>query len=119
MADSDQAAGQTKDVSKLLSASDLNEKLDSLKRGRQYLEAQWKLSLAFYKGKQYTYYNKSLKRLESLPVEDGEKPRYRVRIVNNQISPGAHALLAKLTKTKPVTHATASSGSDATLRPLS
>lgn len=116
MADSDQAAGQTKDVSKLKSASDLNEKLDSLKRGRQYLEAQWKLSLAFYKGKQYTYYNKSLRRLESLPVEDGEKPRYRVRIVNNQISPGAHALLAKLTKTKPVTHATATSGSDADIK---
>lgn len=116
MADSDQAAGATKDVGKLKSASDLNEKLDSLKRGRQYLEAQWKLSLAFYKGKQYTYYNKSLRRLESLPVEDGEKPRYRVRIVNNQISPGAHALLAKLTKTKPVTHATATSGSDADIK---
>ena len=116
MADSDQAANQTKDVGALKSASDLNEKLDSLKRGRQYLEAQWKLSLAFYKGKQYTYYNKSLKRLESLPVEDGEKPRYRVRIVNNQISPGAHALLAKLTKTKPVTHATATSGSDADIK---
>lgn len=103
-------------VGKLKTASDLNDKLDSLKRGRNSLDAQWKLSLAFYKGKQYTYYNHNLRRMESLPVEDGEKPRYRVRIVNNQIAPGAHALLAKLTKTKPVTHATATSGSDADIK---
>jgi hypothetical protein len=116
MADSDKAAGQTKDPGSLRTASDLNDKLDSLKRGRQLLEAQWKLNLAFYKGKQYTYYNKALRRLETLPVEDGEKPRYRVRIVNNQIAPGAHALLAKLTKTKPVTHAIPASGSNADVK---
>lgn len=102
-----------KGISQLKSGADLKNKVESLKRGRQYLEAQWKLNLAFYKGKQYTYYNRSARRLENLPVEDGEKPRYRVRIVNNQIVTGAHSLLAKFTKTKPVMNATPTSGSDA------
>lgn len=114
--DSANASRRVKGAGQLKTASDLQEKLDSLAKNRTHMEAQWKLNMAFYKGKQYTYYNKSLKRLESLPVEDGEKPRYRVRIVNNQIAPGSHALLAKLTKTKPVTHATALSGSDADIK---
>jgi hypothetical protein len=102
-----------KSLSQLKTGADLKEKVEHLKRGRQYLDAQWKLNLAFYKGRQYTYYNKSARRLENLPVEDGEKPRYRVRIVNNQIVTGAHSLLAKFTKTKPVMNATPTSGSDA------
>lgn len=106
----------SKSLGSLKSASELTDKLDKLKSGRQNLEAQWKLNMAFYKGKQYTYFNRSLKRLESLPIEDGEKPRYRVRLVNNQINPGVHSLLAKLTKTKPVMYATPTSGSDADLK---
>lgn len=109
-------SGGLKPVSMLKSASDLSDKLEKLKSGRQNLEAQWKLNMAFYKGKQYTYFNRSLKRLESLPIEDGEKPRYRVRLVSNQINPGVHSLLAKLTKTKPVMYATPTSGSDADLK---
>lgn len=116
MADSTVESARVKPINRLKTASELDDKLDALKRGRNSLEAQWKLSLAFYKGKQYTYYNKSLRRLEQLPVEDGEKPRYRVRVVNNQIAPGAHSLLAKLTKTKPVIHATATSGSDSDIK---
>lgn len=110
------AAAKVQPINKLFTAADLNAKYDSLKRGRQFQEAAWKLALAFYKGKQYTYYNKTTRRLESLPVEDGEKPRYRVRIVNNQIMTGAHALLAKYTKTKPIINATPTSGSDSDLK---
>lgn len=103
-------------INKLQSGAQLDAKLTSLKRSRQNMEAQWKLNMAFYKGKQYTYFNKSTRRIESLPVEDGEKPRYRVRIVSNQIVSGTQSLLAKFTKTKPVITATPGSGSDSDLK---
>lgn len=113
-------AGQTtpglKSVSQLQTAEDLSRKLDALKRGRQTLENQWKLNLAFYKGRQYSYFNKWSNRIESLPTEDGEKPRYRVRLVSNQIMTGTHSLLAKLTKTKPQMYATPASGSDSDIK---
>lgn len=101
-----------KPVSQLKDAADLQKKLDSLRRGRQLMENQWKVNLAFYKGRQYTYFNRDTGRLESRPVEDGEKPRYLVRLVSNQIISGAHSLLAKFTKTKPVISATPGSTSD-------
>src|SRR5438093_974521 len=99
---SDYGAG--KSLSSLTTADSLTKKLDSLRRGRQMMENQWKLNLAFYKGRQYTYFNRGSRRLESLPVDDGEKPRYLVRLVSNQIVTGAHSLLAKFIKTKPVMH---------------
>lgn len=101
-----------KPVSQLKDAADLQKKLDSLRRGRQLMEQQWKVNLAFYKGRQYTYFNRDTGRLESRPVEDGEKPRYLVRLVSNQIVPGAMSLLAKMTKTKPVMSAFPGSTSD-------
>lgn len=107
---------QGKSISRLQTADDLTKKLDGMRRGRQMLENQWKLNLAFYKGRQYTYFNRGSRRLESLPVDDGEKPRYIVRLVNNQIVTGAHSLLAKFIKTKPVMHATPGSGSDVDLK---
>lgn len=102
--------GQLKDV------QSLNKKVDQLRRNRQTLENQWKLNLAFYKGRQYSYFNKATRRLESLPVDDGEKPRYRVRLVSNQIITGSHSLLAKLTKTRPEIYAEPGSGSDADIK---
>jgi hypothetical protein len=105
-------ANSIKPVSQLKSAEDLTRKLDSLRRGRQGLENQWKVNLAFYKGRQYTYYNRHTRRLESRPVDDGELPRYIVRLVSNQILTGAHSLLAKYTKTKPVMNASPGSGSE-------
>lgn len=102
----------TKSVARLQTPADLTKKLDSLRRGRTQMENQWKLNLAFYKGRQYTYFNRAARRIESLPVDDGEKPRYLVRLVSNQIITGSQSLLAKYTKTKPVMHATPGSGSD-------
>lgn len=99
-------------LTNLITARDLNRKLDWLKSARLPLDNQWKLNIAFYKGRQYSYYNKAARRLESLPVEDGEKPRYRVRMVNNQIVTGAQSLLSKLTKTKPNLYAEPGSGAD-------
>lgn len=97
-------------VSKLKTEGDFVRKLEALRRGRQSLEREWKLNLAFYKGNQYVSYNKRSGQLDYLPVEDGEKPRYRVRIVSNQISSGSQSLLAQLTKTKPQIFATPASG---------
>jgi hypothetical protein len=101
-----------KSVSQLKTVADLTQKFDQVKRARQSLERQWKLNLAFYKGKQYSFFPPRSDRLESLSTEEGEKPRHRVRIVSNQIIVGAHALLAQLTKTKPQFFAAPGSGSD-------
>src|SRR6266550_2960864 len=103
-------------VTNLVTVDDLNKKVDQLRRYRSSLESQWKLNLAFYKGKQYAYFNRATRRLESLPIDDGEKPRYRVRLVSNQIISGAQSLLSKLTKTKPEIYAQPGSGSDSDIK---
>ena len=87
-------------------ATSLVKKVDELQRQRHLLERQWKLNLAFYKGKQYVFYNRKSRRIESLPTDEGDKPRYRVRLVANQIAPHAHGLLARLVKSKPQFYAT-------------
>jgi hypothetical protein len=110
--ENDNSVSGTKLVPQLVTASDLEKKRESLVRSRQLLDSQWKINLAFYKGKQYVYYNRDSRRLESLPVDDGDKPRWRVRLVSNQIMPNTHALLAQLIKTKPVMTASPGSGSD-------
>ena len=88
------------------SADKLVRKVDELVRARFSLERQWKINLAFYKGKQYVFYNRVSRRIESLPTDEGDKPRYRVRLVSNQIAPNTQALLSRLVKTKPVLYAT-------------
>lgn len=105
-----------KSPSQLKTVDDLCVKLDALRQHRAPLERQWRLNLAFYKGKQYSYYAPKSDRLESLAVDEGSKPRHRVRIVSNQIMPGAHTLLAQLTKTKPSLYATPGSGAESEVR---
>jgi hypothetical protein len=100
----------SKSIAKLETATDLNGLLKDLKDSRSKLEKDWRLNLAFYRGNQYCYVSKSGK-LETLPVDDGDKPRYRVRMTSNQIRPGVQSLLSKLTKTKPQIHATPASSS--------
>ena len=96
------------------SSDKLVKMVEELERKRYLMERQWKLNLAFYKGKQYVFYNRKSRRIESLPTDEGDKPRYRVRLVANQISPHSHSLLARLTKTKPTFFATpAQSGFEA------
>lgn len=99
-----------KDPAKLVKA------FDRVKTRRERMEREWKLNLAFYKGNQYAYYNRRSDRIESLPTEDGDKPRWRVRIVANQIQPGVQGYVSMLTKTKPVIYATPGSGSNNDLR---
>jgi hypothetical protein len=100
----------------LAGPGDLEALAKKLERDRYMVEIEWKLNLAFYRGKQYSYYSKTRRQITSLPVDEGDKPRYRARIVANQIMPGCQSLLAKYTKTKPVMHATPASGSDTDLK---
>lgn len=88
------------------SAASLVKKVDELQTQRELLERQWKLNLSFYKGKQYVFYNRKSRRIESLPTDDGDKPRYRVRLVSNQIAPNTQSLLSRLVKSKPQFFAT-------------
>lgn len=113
MADADNRRSKT--LKELKTAADLTDFLTDLKKHREKFEKDWKLNLAFYRGNQYSYVSKN-GRLESLPVEEGEKPRYRVRIVSNQMVTGAQSLLSKLTKTKPVISATPSSSAIADVK---
>ena len=92
-------------------ATGLVKRVDELTRQREVMERQWKLNLSFYKGKQYVFYNRRSRRIESLPTDDGDKPRYRVRMVANQIAPHSISLLSRLTKTKPTFFATPASSS--------
>lgn len=100
------APGGFKSVSSLQTAEDFDKLLAQQKRRRMRQEIDWRLNLAYYRGNQYVYWNPSAKRIESVPVEDGEKPRYRVRLVSNQIGPGSQSLISKIIKTKPIFGAT-------------
>lgn len=102
-------------INKLDSAKALEEKLKQLQQSRTF-DKQWRLNLAFYKGRQYSYYNRTSNVLTTLPVEDGDKPRYRVRLVSNQIVSGVSSLLSKYLKTKPRMFATPGTGSHKDLK---
>jgi len=70
-----------------------------IKDSRARLEIMWKLGIAFYRGRQYTYYSSSLKRITQLPTDD-VKNRARTRVVSNQIKPNCNKLISKLMKNK-------------------
>lgn len=82
-----------------------------LERRRSTMEAEWRLNLSFYRGKQYAVYDPITRRINNLPTEEGQKPRYRVRLTSNQIGPGVRANVAKMLKTRPITNATPTDGS--------
>lgn len=112
----DQGSQRIPSVSQLRTGDELSRWFRELQQAREPLEREWKMNLAFYRGNQYVFYNRELSQVMSYPVEDGDKPRYRVRLVSNQIAPSAQSLLAKLTKTKPTIYAAPGSGSDRDLK---
>lgn len=109
-------AGLFQSMAKLTTADALVKKFNSMKTARLRREGQWKLNLAFYRGQQYSFWNSATRRIETVPVGDGDKPRFRVRLVSNQILPGSTFLLSQFTKTKPQMYATPGSGDDASLK---
>jgi hypothetical protein len=107
---------ELRSIARLSSATDLNNKVEKLRNSRSLLEMQWKLNLAFFKGRQYTYYNRAARKLMELPSREGEKPRHRVRLISNQISKNSLRLVAKLSKTKPQFAATPGTSDDSSIR---
>jgi hypothetical protein len=90
----------------------LVQKRLELDRLRMDFNREWMHNRAFYNNYQWIYWNGALGRVESFGVEDGEKPRYKVRLTANQITPGVTQLVAQMTKTRPTIHAVPESGGD-------
>lgn len=105
-----------KTVSQLKTAEELSSLLEKQKRRRTRQEIDWRLNLAYFRGNQYVYWNPSAKRIESVPTEDGEKPRYRVRLMSDQIGAGSMSLLSKVVKTKPIFGATPGQTGDKSIK---
>lgn len=103
---------ETLSVSQLKTPAEHIEKVKSLLLARWEHDREWKLNLAFYQGKQYAFFPKRSTNMVTLATEPAELPRYRVRLVSNQIMPGVRSLVAKLTKTKPVIHAVPSNATE-------
>lgn len=106
MADSETLTRDYQSPADLKTADDLTRRRKQLQDGRRDDTKDWALNRAFFNNNQWAFYNKINGRVESLPSEDGEKPRYIVRLVSNQILPGVMAYVAMLTKTKPTIYAT-------------
>lgn len=96
-------------ISNLNTPEDLWGLRKDVKDARSRLEILWKLGIAFFRGRQYTYYSTSFRRIQQLPTDD-TKPRGRTRIVSNQIKPNCNKLVAKLTKNKAQFTATSGNG---------
>lgn len=99
------STGQTF-VSNLKTVDKLVNKRAELKTLRQVEQREWELNKAFYNGNQWVFWNRLSSQVEALPVADGEKPRWMVRLTSNQIRPGVQHYVSQLTKTKPVITAT-------------
>jgi hypothetical protein len=93
-------------------ATKLAEKRAELDRIRMDYNREWAQNRAFYNGHQWVWWNTFAGQIETLGVEDGEKPRYKVRLTANQITPNTTQLVAQMTKTRPTIHAVPASGSD-------
>lgn len=89
-------------------------KIDGFLRKQQQArhsdEVSWRINQAFYEGSQYVYYNRQYNRIDRLGTEEGEKPRYRVRLTCNQILGVVRTYLAKMTKNQPMMEAAPASG---------
>jgi hypothetical protein len=72
----------------------------------------WALNREFYLGNQWVFWNRVGSRIETLGLDEGEKPRYKVRLTLNQTTPATQQLVAQMTKTRPVLRAIPDSGGD-------
>lgn len=104
-------SGDYKGVADLTSASDLAQRRKQLQDIRWSDSREWALNRAFLVGNQWAFYNRTTANVQTLPTDDGDKPRYLVRLVSNEIMPGVMAYIAMLTKTKPQIYATPDSPS--------
>lgn len=110
MADKEAKALLMRDI--VREADHLVEKRRELEVLRQDDAIEWAQNRAFYTGQQWVFWNFRGARLESLGVEDSQKPRYKVRLTANVILPGVQQLVAQMTKTKPTIRALPNTGSN-------
>jgi hypothetical protein len=94
------------------SASSLKERRKADELIRVDDTREWQQNIEFYKGNQWVFWNRASNRVETLPVQDGDKPRYKVRLKQNKIRKGVHRWIAQMTKNKPVLYATPDTSSD-------
>lgn len=93
-------------------ASTLAEKRKELENLRSDDVREWSLNHEYYRNNQWVFWNSTSRQIETLGVDDSEKPRYKVRLTANEITPGVQQLVAQMTKTRPTIHAVPSSGAD-------
>lgn len=105
----DAAAGLTS-VTQLKSADQLSSKVKELEELRNTDKREWAQNRAFYRGDQWILWNRTSQQVESLPTQDGDKPRWKVRLTSNQIMSGVNHYVALLLKTKPIVSAVPDSG---------
>src|SRR4051812_16598253 len=114
-----EAKKQYRGVRDLNDAPSLAEKRRELEAARHRDKIDWVLNREFYKGNQYSYWNKSYGsggRLETEATDEGDKPHYKVRLTNNQVLPGVNHYVAQLTKNRPIIAASPDTGSDSDLK---
>lgn len=104
-------AKTTESVKSLKTADQLAAKRVELEDLRSTDIREWSLNRAFYNNQQWVLWNRMTNQVESIPVQDGDKPRWKVRLTSNQIRSGVQHYVAQLTKTKPVITATPDSSS--------
>ncbi len=90
----------------------LAEKRRELDTLRTEHAKEWALNREFYNGNQWILWNKYSASVDTLGVEETDRPRWKVRLTDNRILPGVTQLVAQMTKTRPVIHATPNSGAD-------
>ena len=90
----------------------LAEKRKELENLRTEEVREWGLNREFFRGNQWVFFNKAASRIETLGVEESEKPRYKVRLTANEVTPGVMQLIAQMTKTRPTIRALPDSGAD-------
>lgn len=94
----------------LTDAESLAQKRRDTEMLRSAMKKEWALNRAFHAGKQWSYWNPGASRIEDIPSDKG--PKWKVRLVSNQIKDGLTHYVSQLTKTRPTIDAEPDSGSD-------
>lgn len=101
-------------IKSLNDAQSLANKRRELETLRHREKIDWTLNREFYKGNQWAFWNKDWPgggRLETDPLDEGDRPRYKVRLTSDEIKPGVSNHIAQLTKNRPVINAEPETGS--------
>lgn len=101
-------------IKSLNDAQSLANKRRELETLRHREKIDWTLNREFYKGNQWAFWNKDWPgggRLETDPLDEGDRPRYKVRLSSDEIKPGLNHYIAQLTKNRPVINAEPETGS--------